>query len=78
MKVRVLLLHLLGYLATLVIDVVNRYHSWTGLLVTSLFWKLAWHFVVARKLVLREGGHSCQMQLRSLVLKHLAPSAVGI
>lgn len=47
-------IHPSGYLALLVIDVGNRPHSWLGLLVATLLWKLAWQHLVPWGLVLGE------------------------
>ena len=44
------------YCALLVVDVVQRHHSWVGLLVAFLLWKTSWHLLVPWKLVLRKGA----------------------
>lgn len=54
-KVCVLLLHLQGYYAMLVIDAIRKYHSWIELLIISVLWKLSWPLLIPCKLVLREG-----------------------
>ena len=36
------------------VAVVHRHQSWIGLSDESLLWKLGWHFLVPRKLVLWE------------------------
>jgi hypothetical protein len=49
----------------MVIIVVHRHHTRVGLLVASLLWKLSWHLLVARKLILIEEAFR-KSQLRGI------------
>lgn len=65
-NVSVLLLHASLRLLLLVIIVVHRCHSWVVLLIDSLLWMAAWHFLVPRKLSPQEEGFQISSSSRTL------------
>lgn len=72
------LLHLLGYLAILVIIVVCRLCSWAGLLIAFLLWQLAKLLPVLWELVLsEEDSSSVPAQFHFFCLKCVISSTTG-